>query len=141
VILLGLLLPAFYFNRLPEAIPVHFNFFGRPDGFGSKLAIWVLPLISALLYAGLHLLPKLIESQKPKPKEDARLLGRKQHSVLGLLIILKTILSFAFTYITLATIMVAFDDWAGLGWAFLPVFLVGALILPVGFAIRISAMK
>ncbi|MCG2792355.1 MAG: DUF1648 domain-containing protein [Weeksellaceae bacterium] len=30
------------FQKLPEIIPTHFNFSGKPDGFGSKNSLWFL---------------------------------------------------------------------------------------------------
>jgi uncharacterized membrane protein len=137
----GLSIPMFYFNSLPDNIPIHYNFSGYPDNFGSKLSIWALPLISAFLYAGLHLLQKLIARQKPKPKEDAGHFFRKQPGVLNLLVALKTMLAIIFTYITLATINVALEKWSGLGRVFTPLVLGCTLVLPLAFAIRISMTK
>lgn len=49
--LFGILI--FYFPDLPDKIPAHFNDFGEVDRFGSKASIWVLPILSVLLYLGL----------------------------------------------------------------------------------------
>lgn len=40
---------AFYF-QLPEKIPTHFNLRGEANGFGNKSTLWILPIISALVY-------------------------------------------------------------------------------------------
>jgi len=137
----GLLLPTLYFNYLPEEIPIHYNFSGQPDSYGPKLSLWILPLVSAFLFAGLHLLPKLIEHQKPKPTEDTHTFKLKQRGVLNLLTFLKSTLAIAFTYLILATIMTALDKWSGLGRAFMPLFLIAMIVIPVAFAIRMGTMK
>ncbi|MFN3969502.1 DUF1648 domain-containing protein [Flavobacterium sp.] len=40
----------FYYNQLPEIIPTHFGAEGKPDGFGPKWTIVILPLISTFIY-------------------------------------------------------------------------------------------
>jgi uncharacterized membrane protein len=44
-----------YFT-LPETIPVHFNIKGEADGFGNKISILPLPIISIILFAGMTVL-------------------------------------------------------------------------------------
>jgi len=43
----------FAYVQLPEIIPIHFNASGKPDGYGSKMTLFLLPLISSALYLGL----------------------------------------------------------------------------------------
>lgn len=38
------------FNKLPEIIPIHFNFRGVADNFAPKMMIWILPIMATLLY-------------------------------------------------------------------------------------------
>lgn len=38
------------YTSLPQEIPIHFDFSGVPDDFGSKKLIWALPILSVLLY-------------------------------------------------------------------------------------------
>jgi len=49
IALLMLSMPLFYamyvYDALPETIPIHFNFEGKPDGFGSKDSIYLAPII------------------------------------------------------------------------------------------------
>jgi hypothetical protein len=47
---------------LPEVIPRHFNAAGEPDGFSSKWIIWLPPLLTIALYAGLTWLGKMIRT-------------------------------------------------------------------------------
>lgn len=46
------------YNSLPETIPVHFNFEGKPDGYGSKLTLLLIPVINIILTIGMLLLVK-----------------------------------------------------------------------------------
>jgi uncharacterized membrane protein len=49
IALLIVSMPLFYamyvYDALPETIPIHFNFEGKPDGFGSKDSIYLAPII------------------------------------------------------------------------------------------------
>lgn len=48
------------YARLPESIPTHWNFHGRPDGFTSKpWGAFVTPLVMIALYFVLLVLPKI----------------------------------------------------------------------------------
>jgi uncharacterized membrane protein len=42
---------AFTLSTLPDTIPIHFNFQGKADGFGSKYTLWLLFGIAVLMYA------------------------------------------------------------------------------------------
>lgn len=33
-------------NSLPETIPLHFGLSGKPDGWGNKITIWLLPVLA-----------------------------------------------------------------------------------------------
>lgn len=38
------------YSKLPKIIPIHFGFDGKPDNFGSKYFIFLLPILALLLY-------------------------------------------------------------------------------------------
>jgi uncharacterized membrane protein len=46
------------YSRLPEFIPTHFGLSGKADGYGPRLSIVAMPVIAAVLFAGLTLLQK-----------------------------------------------------------------------------------
>ncbi|MFD0796720.1 DUF1648 domain-containing protein [Maribacter chungangensis] len=57
-ILVGLhfiVIGVFYFD-LPNTIPTHFNLKGEADGFGSKMNLWALPILSLGTFYALWLL-------------------------------------------------------------------------------------
>ena len=44
------IIPFLYFSKLPEKIPVHFNFYGIPDSYGNKSTLFVLAGIGFVTY-------------------------------------------------------------------------------------------
>ncbi|MBK8229529.1 MAG: DUF1648 domain-containing protein [Candidatus Eisenbacteria bacterium] len=53
VSLLGLV--AGYWTQLPERIPTHFGASGRPDGWGGRSMLLLLPLVTLVMYGTLTL--------------------------------------------------------------------------------------
>ncbi len=58
--ILLVLLPILFINKLPDTIPVHFNLLGEPDRYGSKNSIWALPAIGFFLFMTIVFIPKLL---------------------------------------------------------------------------------
>ncbi|MBO5034863.1 MAG: DUF1648 domain-containing protein, partial [Oscillospiraceae bacterium] len=57
--LLPFLLVALFWGRLPDRIPIHWNFAGEVDNYGSKSFLWGLCCISPALALLLQFLPRL----------------------------------------------------------------------------------
>ncbi len=49
----------FEYSRLPEIIPIHFDISMKPDDYGSKSTILILPAIISIVFAPLHLIKKI----------------------------------------------------------------------------------
>jgi uncharacterized membrane protein len=45
-VVLGFVMVAGNYGALPDSIPIHFNGRGEVDGYGSKLMLWILPVIN-----------------------------------------------------------------------------------------------
>ena len=45
-----LIMPAYFYNQLPDQIPYHYNFHGQPNAYSGKDFIWLLPLVGLVLY-------------------------------------------------------------------------------------------
>lgn len=43
------LVPLAAMSSLPEQIPIHFDFAGNPDGYGSRATVWLTPIIATFL--------------------------------------------------------------------------------------------
>ena len=41
------------YDKLPSLIPIHFDLFGKPDAFGNKGNIFILPFVASILFLGL----------------------------------------------------------------------------------------
>lgn len=46
------------YARLPDIIPIHFDGAGNANGFGSKLTIFLMPMIATVLIFGINQLAK-----------------------------------------------------------------------------------
>jgi uncharacterized membrane protein len=125
-------LPVIFLKDLPERIPVHFNGAGVPDGYGSRASIFLLPVIGAILYLLMTILsgyPNLYNYPVKITPENAVI----QFSLASRFMrILKVLILILFLYICYKTINTAMGLSAGLGKAFLPVFLIlitGSIII------------
>jgi uncharacterized membrane protein len=128
------LLPAMYWNELPDIIPRHFNSAGEPDGYGSRSVIWVLTIVAFVLYAGLTVLnrfPHIFNYPVRITEENADkiyTLGTR------LLRIVKTIMIIIFVMITYRTISIAMGENERLGQYIIPVIMI-SMALPIIFVV------
>lgn len=116
-------LPLIYFRQLPDTIPTHFNASGTPDGYGSKNTLWILPVTAVFMYlmmTVLEALPHIYNYMVEITPENAP----TQYRIATRLIrILKTVILVLLAFISYKTIKTTTGGAAGLGKAFLPVFL------------------
>jgi Predicted membrane protein len=113
--LLFLLGTAFWhYASLPDTIPVHFGPDGKPDRFGSKTTLWLLPGLGAVIYAMMTFL-----NQKPHwfnysvtiTPENAE----KQYRLATKLFrFLKTLVLWLFACLTWGTVATATGETSGL---------------------------
>ncbi len=109
---------------LPETIPHHFGASGKPDAWGGKGILWLLPGISLVLYAGLTILsryPHIYNYPWPVTEQNAAAQYQLARAMLGAL---KAEIVLIFAYLQQQTIQVALGKAEGLGVAFLPIFLI-----------------
>ena len=99
------------YGALPQRIPVHFDLFGRPDGWGPRWMIFLLPLISLFL---LLLWSKIGSGSTSRPLEP----GQRRGFYLLFLVI-----AVAFLYVNRQMIEISSGRVAALDKLFLPVFL------------------
>src|SRR6185312_17131780 len=69
---------AAHWEQLPVKIPTHFGAAGRPNAWGSKSSVWLLPIISAGCYLllliasrhqGLVNLPVSVDRERPEVRQ------------------------------------------------------------------------
>ena len=111
-------------ERIPDSIPTHFGGSGRPDDWGSKYTLLLLPFILIIIYSGFTILsryPHVCNYPWRITEENAErqyLLARTFLCWLKLEIIL------LFTFIEWATIQLALGYSEGLRLTFLPISLI-----------------
>ncbi len=44
-----------HYKMLTTKIPMHFDFEGKPDGYGNKKWFWMLPMVALAIFIGLNL--------------------------------------------------------------------------------------
>ncbi len=45
-----------HWQSLPQSVPTHFGLDGQPDGYGSKALLWLVAVLSLLVYGSLFFL-------------------------------------------------------------------------------------
>lgn len=108
-------------NYLPFRVPVHFGLTGRPDGFGSKSTLLVLPVTAVVLYLTLSVVaryPAYFNFPVPVTDRNRQTLRDLAIEMLGWL---KAEVMCIFAWLTLAIISTAEGHSSGLGPAFAPV--------------------
>jgi uncharacterized membrane protein len=128
----------YYFPKLPEIVPTHFNGSGQPDDYGSKSYFWILPGIGLFIYALLtliNLVPHQFNYLVKITPENAL----KQYTY-GTRFIryLKMLILWMFFYINFSIIQTINHPSAGFGIWYVPAFL-GFIFLPmIGYFILSS---
>jgi len=121
-------LPLINYFDLPEIIPIHFNGAGKADRFGNKTHIFVLPIISTLLFIGLTILnkrPHVFNYPGQITKENA---VHQYTYATRMMRVLKLVIVLLFGLIVFKTIQNVNGHADGLGTWFLP-FTIGLFIM------------
>lgn len=124
------------FSSLPDIIPTHYNGAGEADGFGEKTAIFSLPLIASILFAGMTLLnrfPHIFNYPVDITEENAL---RQYVNATRLIRYTKIIFVVFFGIIELKTIQNAAGEADGLGMWFLPLTMGAALLVMIYFVVK-----
>ena len=118
------------YSILPEIIPIHFNGVGKADGFGNKTHIFVLPIISTLLFIGLTILnkhPHIFNYPSQITKENA---VHQYTNATRMMRVLKLVIVLLFGLIVFKTIQNVNGHAGGLGTWFLPLTM-GMIFIPM----------
>lgn len=121
-------IPLINYFDLPEIIPIHFNAAGKADGFGNKIHIFILPIISTLLFIGLTILnkhPHIFNYPSQIIKENA---VDQYTNATRMIRVLKLVIVVLFGLIVLKTIQNVNGYADGLGTWFLP-FTIGVFLI------------
>ena len=112
------------YSRLPEIILTHFDIKGQANEYGSKMTIWIVPAILAVIVAGISILnkyPHIFNYLKPITPDNAQ----KQYGLATrLLRYLKLSIVIIFGFITVGIVSTVNTQKAGIGIWVLPVSLI-----------------
>lgn len=112
------------FSDLPEAIPQHYNAYGKADGFGSKSNLFILAGIASILNIGLSILKKY-PHRFNYPVEITKENEFRQYAIATRMFrFVKLILVLIFSSLIIKTILIAKGGSHELGFWFLPIALV-----------------
>ncbi len=95
------LIPALYYDSLPDTITTHFNGKGEADGFGSKRIIFLIPVISLILHLFLNLIRRYPHTFNYAIKITPENAYHQYRIVLKMIDRLRTIILVFFLYITI----------------------------------------
>lgn len=128
----------FSWNMLPDKIPGHYNSLGEVDRWGNKWEILIVPIISALMWAGISFMEKFPQIWNTGITINDKNKNKVYSNIKNMIVTLKAVLVLCFSYITFATI-----GMQGLGSWFVPVFYCATIIPMVYFLLLIikSAIK
>jgi uncharacterized membrane protein len=132
------LMPAIYYQQLPESIPRHFDGEGLPDGYSHKSIIWLFSVIGAAMYIGLKWLssyPHIFNYPVKITEQNAERcykLGVRMIRIMNLSI------SGMMAYIIYVTLHIALGHQQSLGQYFLPLILMLLLSTCIYFIYQMS---
>jgi len=86
------------YNSLPQTIPTHFGFSGKPDGFGNKSTLWINISILSVVSIGAY----LVVTNLPKidPKKTAKLSAQAFQKIAIAVVLLLSAVSISIIYAT-----------------------------------------
>lgn len=119
-----------YFE-LPDTIATHFDATGKPDDFGSKNTIWIIPVVATVMYIGMYILNKyphihnyMVNITEENALKNYRFSTRVVRVVNFLCVLL-------LAYITYMIIESAFGKQYNLGTWFVPLLIGFSIVFPI----------
>lgn len=131
----------YFYPELPDKIPTHFNASGEADDFGTKINLFILPVLATVLYFVLLLIsrkPRLYNypvSVEPGNLKLLYQLGSRTVRWIALFIVI------IFGIIIYSTIQTARGQMEGIGKWFLPFAIIGATAPTIVMMVKLSRMK
>ena len=130
-----------YWSQLPERIPTHFGFSGQPDAWGSPMTLWMMPGISAALYAMLtvvSLFPHKFNYLHTITEANAEGHYRLAR---GLLLWIKVLIMVLFAWLTWQICAIALERSTQLNKLFLPLLLGGIMLTLLVYLVRATKVE
>ena len=122
------------FTYIPDTIPIHYSVTGKPDSFGNKTTIFLLPILGTLLFVGMTILNNYPHIFNYPTKITNRNAERQYKIATKLIRYLKFIIVLTFSLIVFMTFQTVNDKLSGLGIWFIPI-IIGLIYIPLIYAI------
>ena len=128
------LLLLYFYPKLPNTIPVHFDGAGKIDGYGSKILLLFEPIVASILFFGLTVLnryPHLFNYLSPITEDNA---AYQYRMATRLIRYLKLLIVLLFIFVLWTSIQAVSSQNEGLGLSFLPIFF-ALVFIPILFVL------
>ena len=102
-------------NRLPPTVPIHFNFSGKPDAWGSRAVMWILPAMAAALYAAITWAARLPQKFNYPVKISPRNAQRQYAIAVAMMRWIKAVLAAMVLVLTVQAIRVSLGSIDNIG--------------------------
>lgn len=119
-----------YYPELPDEIPIHYGLDGIPDDYDEKSSIWSLPVLSLLMFIGLHYLSKANIPINFNAKSVVKNASYHRKTHYRFIQILNSIIAFIFFFLTYKTVQIGLGNETDLGNYFIYIVVVG-LFTPI----------
>lgn len=140
-IIFNFLLILSYWTSIPDRIVTHYGLTGKPDFWGGKSSLLILPGISAFLFLLLSIISRFTHIYNYPVTITEENAEYQYRNARMLIICIKAEIICAFLYISWKSIYLALGKTNALGIAFLPVFLIiifGTLIYFIRKSIKLK---
>ena len=124
------------FLKLPEIIPIHFDAAGRPDNYGTKWSLFLLPVIVSILYPALTYLNKFPEIFNYPVKITAKNAESQYSLATRMMRVVICSIMLIFSIIALYSFRTGGGNGASPGWWLLPLILAIIFIPIIYFSIK-----
>jgi uncharacterized membrane protein len=114
----------FHYQNLPASIPSHFNASGEVDDYSARGTVWALPAIAIFMYVLLSIISLFPYTFNFTVKITAQNALRQYTLAMRMIRFIKLVISGMFLTISLGIVRVAMGQSTGLGFWFMPIFLI-----------------
>ncbi len=121
---LGLFLIGYYWSILPDRVPSHYDLAGNVDHWASKSSLLLLPLISLIVFLGIHIAGHYPKIFNYPWKFAPQSLPRQQELAQIFLSSLKMEIVWLFSLLEYQTIRIALGKEKALGPGYMIIFIV-----------------
>ena len=122
----------YFFPKLPESVPEHFNKYGEIDSYGSPGSLFLIPIISAITIAGLSVLNKFPYIFNYPVKITPENTERQYRNATRMIRVINLLIAIIFAWATFETIAVATDNnFVGIEWITLDITMLMIVVMIV----------